>query len=281
MKALPVLVAVQSVMTTAIAGAVVFVSTQLAAVPPTRPHTTSSRAEAGAAGHGAAAAPAAHGAHGAVTGGHGETRGPTPAEVSQALFAGNERFVTDHPAAHTYAAERKALTGGQHPKAMVLSCSDSRLPPELVFDQSLGDLFVVRSAGNVADKIGLASLEYAAEHLGARVLVVLGHEKCGAVTAAAKGGAMPTDNLTALMEEIGPSLKDLRGTYQGEELVHRGIAANVEQTADEVLDRSPLLRKLVAEGELEVLQAVYDLETGKVKQLSGPEHALRHARAAR
>lgn len=273
MKVLPVLVAVQSVMTTAIAGAVVYVSTQLAVPPPTRPHTAA-HAQAGAAGHGAAPA-------GEAKGGHGEGKGPTPAEVSQALFAGNERFVSDHPAAHSYGAERKALTQGQHPKAMVLSCSDSRLPPELIFDQSLGDLFVVRSAGNVADRIGLASLEYAAEHLGARVLVVLGHEKCGAVTAAAKGGAMPTENLTALMEEIGPSLRDLRGTYQGDELVHRGIAANVEQTADEVLDRSPLLKKLVAEGELEVLQAVYDLETGKVKQLSGPEHALRHARAAR
>ena len=280
MKALPVLVAVQSVMTTAIAGAVVYVSTQLAVPPPTRPRPAA-HAQAGAAGHGAAPAGEARGGHGEAKGAHAEGKGPTPAEVSQALFAGNERFVGDHPAARSFAAERKALTQGQHPKAMVLSCSDSRLPPELIFDQSLGDLFVVRSAGNVADRIGLASLEYAAEHLGARVLVVLGHEKCGAVTAAAKGGAMPTENLTALMEEIGPSLRDLRGTYQGDELVHRGIAANVEQTADEVLDRSPLLKKLVAEGELEVLQAVYDLETGKVKQLSGPEHALRHARAAR
>jgi carbonic anhydrase len=272
MRALPVLVAVQSVMTTAIAGAVVLVSTQLAVPPPARARAPAAApAAARAAEHGAAPASAAH----------GEASGGTPAEVRQALLAGNERFVTDHPSAHQYASERKALTGGQHPKAMVLSCSDSRLPPELVFDQSLGDLFVVRSAGNVADRIGLASLEYAAEHLGAKVLVVLGHEKCGAVTAAARGGAMPTENLQALMDEIAPALKDLRGTYQGEELVHRGVAANVEQTADEVLDRSPLLRKRVAEGELEVIQAVYDLESGRVKQLSGPEHALRHARAAR
>jgi carbonic anhydrase len=200
----------------------------------------------------------------------------TPPDVVKMLLAGNDRFVADHPSTHHFFTERKTLAGGQHPKAIVLSCSDSRLPPELIFDQSLGDLFVVRSAGNVADKIGIASMEYAAEHLGSKVLVVLGHEKCGAVTAAAKGGTMPTENLKALMDEISPSLKDLRGKYEGEELVHFGVEANVDMTADEVLDRSPLLRELVEKGELIIIQAVYDIDSGHVREVVGPEHALAH-----
>jgi carbonic anhydrase len=201
-------------------------------------------------------------------------------DVVKALFAGNARFVADHPNEHHFVSERKALATGQHPRAMVLSCSDSRLPPELIFDQTLGELFVVRSAGNVADRIGLASLEYAAEHLGSKVLVVLGHEKCGAVTAAAKGGKMPTENLTALMDEISPSLTAIRARYQGDELVHFGVEANVAATADEVLDRSPVLKELVEKGELTVIQAVYDLGTGQVRLLAGPEHALAHVHAS-
>jgi carbonic anhydrase len=205
----------------------------------------------------------------------------TPAEVTKALFAGNDRFVADRETAHHFVEERKALVAEQHPKAIVLSCSDSRVPPELLFDQSLGDLFVVRSAGNVADTIGLASMEYAAEHLGSKVLIVLGHERCGAVTAAASGAKMPTANLQALVDEISPSLKDLKGLWEGKELIHRGIEANVDATAEEVLQRSPLLRERVEKGELVVIQAVYDLDSGHVRQLAGPAHALEHLEASR
>jgi carbonic anhydrase len=204
---------------------------------------------------------------------HGAT---DPKAAVQSLFDGNGRFVSGHVRTHDFGTERKALTSGQHPKAIVLSCSDSRLPPELIFDQSLGEIFVVRSAGNVADAIGLASIEYAAEHLHTHVLVVLGHEKCGAVTAATQGGKMPTKNLEALMAEIGPSLDGLLGKYTGEELVHHGVEANVTATANEVLDRSPLLTKMVKEGELEVIQAVYDLDTGQVRELAGPDQAAAH-----
>lgn len=217
--------------------------------------------------------PAAH--HGEAVA--GKTHENEPKRALQSLLDGNERFVSSRVRAHNFASERKALVAGQHPKAIVLSCSDSRLPPELVFDQTLGELFVVRSAGNVADKIGLASIEYAAEHLHSRLLIVLGHEKCGAVTAAVKGGKMPTANLEALMQEIGPSLRGLKEKYSGDELVHWGVEANVAATADEILERSPLLSHLVKEGELQLVEAVYDLDNGQVRQLAGPNRAAPHA----
>ena len=179
----------------------------------------------------------------------GEHQEAGPKTALESLFEGNGRFMSGHVHSHDFGAERKALVQGQHPKAIVLSCSDSRLPPELIFDQTLGELFVVRSAGNVADTIGLASMEYAAEHLHSRVLLVLGHEKCGAVTAATQGGKMPTKNLEALMTELAPSLDGLKGKYTGDELVHRGVEANVAATTGEILERSPLLAKLVKDGE--------------------------------
>lgn len=196
--------------------------------------------------------------------------------VLHSLLTGNQRFVSGKTDTHDFAAERKVLVKGQHPKAMVLSCADSRVPPELLFDQSLGDLFVVRTAGNVADRIALASLEYGAEHLKSHVLVVLGHEKCGAVTAATKGGKMPTKNLEALMDDIAPSLQGLKGKFEGDALVHEGVAANVEATANEVLDRSPVLKELWEKGELTVVRAVYALDTGEVRVLEEPPATVAH-----
>lgn len=263
MKLLPAFVAAQSVAVLGL-GAVVLI------------HTTRAPTVVSALKHGREGSPARPTVKKGEKAAEEKEAEVAPSDVVKALFAGNDRFVADHPSTHHFFTERKTLATGQHPKAIVLSCSDSRLPPELIFDQSLGDLFVVRSAGNVADKIGLASMEYAAEHLGAKVLIVLGHEKCGAVTAAAKGGKMPTENLQALMDEIGPSLKDLRGKYEGDELVHFGVEANVDATASEVIDRSPLLRERVEKGELIVIQAVYDLDSGHVRLVYGPEHATAH-----
>lgn len=130
---------------------------------------------------------------------------------------------------------------------------------------------MVRSAGNVADKIGLASMEYAAEHLHVPVLLVLGHEKCGAVTAASTGDKMPTENLQALVDEIAPGLARLKARYQGPELVHHGVEANVTATANEVIERSPLLRKAVEEGHLLVVRAVYSLDDGRVRWLDAED----------
>ena len=108
------------------------------------------------------------------------------------LAAGNKRFINGKTLSHNYVSQRHAVAKGQQPKVAVLSCSDSRVPPEILFDQGLGDLFVVRSAGNSADPLGIGSLEYAVEHLGSVVIVVLGHQNCGAVKAACSGEKMPS-----------------------------------------------------------------------------------------
>ena len=134
------------------------------------------------------------------------------AEIWRELAAGNERFVSGHPQPRDLVARRGVVAGAQHPPAMVLTCADSRVPPELLLDQGLGDLFVVRTAGNLVDPLVIASFEYAAEHLGSRLLLVLGHERCGAVGAAVKGGKLPTPSLQAMVDPspaispMGPSI---------------------------------------------------------------------------
>ena len=188
--------------------------------------------------------------------------------VLKELMDGNDRFSAGVERRRDVLAERAVLAQGQHPHTIVLGCSDSRVPPELLFDESLGDLFVVRNAGNVADSISLASIEYAAEHLHASVMVVLGHEKCGAVTAAASGERMDSANLQALVDEIAPGLATLRARVKGAELVHLGVEANVTATASKLIERSPLIRKLVEEGHLIILRAVYDLDSGHVRWLN-------------
>lgn len=125
------------------------------------------------------------------------------------LMKGNERFRAGRPRARRPAAARPDLAKGQHPNTIVLGCADSRVSPELVFDQDLGDLFVVRVAGNVADPAALGSLEYAVEHLHSTLLVVLGHERCGAVLAALSGETMPSPSLAALVGKIKPAIDPL------------------------------------------------------------------------
>src|SRR5581483_1620369 len=121
------------------------------------------------------------------------------------LAAGNHRFVTGKTITHDLRAQRKALTKAQHPRVAVLSCSDSRVPPELVFDAGLGELFVVRSAGEDNDPLSLGSLEYAVEHLGSSVIIVMGHQSCGAVTAACSGEKPISVNLEAVETPIASS----------------------------------------------------------------------------
>ena len=193
----------------------------------------------------------------------------TPAqEIWADLMQGNKRFVEGKPADRTLVPTRLELAKGQKPKVMVLGCSDSRVSPTLVFDKTLGDLFVVRTAGNVADPVALGSLEYAAEHLGAKVLVVLGHEKCGAVAAAAAGGKVESPNLRAIVKRINPALKPLREKAQGDELARLGVEANVHSVAKTIEERSKLLAHLLEEGELSIVKAVYHLESGEVVRLT-------------
>ena len=184
------------------------------------------------------------------------------------LMAGNKRFVTGKTAPRDVIRGRADTAKAQHPPVIVLCCSDSRLSPELIFDQNIGDLFVVRTAGNVADPIALASLEYAVEHLDSRMLVVLGHENCGAVSAALSGEAMPSENLSALVRKIRPAVERLKELVTGDALMTLAVEANVHRSTADTLENSAILRHGVASGELTVVKAVYKLGTGEVSALN-------------
>jgi carbonic anhydrase len=188
-------------------------------------------------------------------------------EIWASLMRGNQRFVSGQTQTHELVQLRETLAGGQHPDVIVLACSDSRVAPELLFDQSLGDLFVIRIAGNIADSVGLGSIEYAVEHLGSSVLVVLGHEKCGAVTAACSRAKMSSPNVQAIVDKIAPAVVQASGRAKGDGLIQAAVEENVHQSAKDVLANSEVLRHAVDEGKLTVIEAVYKLSTGEVVRL--------------
>jgi carbonic anhydrase len=178
------------------------------------------------------------------------------------LQAGNERFVkgTTQPAPID-AARRQELSKGQTPFAMFLSCADSRVPPEHVFNVGLGDFFVIRTAGEVVDRSILASLEYGAEHLHIPLIVVMGHEACGAVKAAAESnGKSLGPNLDYLVNAIRPATTRTR-QEQGE--IKDAILANVEQSINDMLEKSEILRHALESGSLNIVGAYYDF-SGRV-----------------
>jgi carbonic anhydrase len=185
-------------------------------------------------------------------------------EALARLREGNRRFVTNVRSLDTLLSHtrRADLLTGQQPFAIILGCSDSRVPPEVIFDQGLGDLFVVRVAGNVADDIGIASIEYAVEHLGSRLIVVLGHERCGAVTAAVKGGELP-GHLPTLMTALKPAVDKSKGAAG--DAVDNAMLANVELTAAQLRESKPLLAEMMEKGEIKIVGARYDLDTGAVE----------------
>ncbi len=191
----------------------------------------------------------------------------TADEIWADLMEGNGRFVADRSRSRTFGPLRKKLVGGQHPQVIVLSCSDSRVSPELLFDKSLGDLFVIRTAGNVADPVDLGSIEYAVEHLHSKVLVVLGHQSCGAVTAATSTEPLPSRNLRAIVDKISPALAGLRDRASGTELVKLGVPANARRSAADLQANSRIIREAVAAGHLTIVKAIYSLETGAVRAL--------------
>ena len=189
-------------------------------------------------------------------------------EIWADLQEGNRRFLEGKTRPRDLRSLRASLEKAQHPYVVVLACSDSRVAPELLFDQSLGDLFVVRSAGNIADAIGVGSIEYAVEHLGSSVLVVLGHTKCGAVTAACSRGKMPTPNLQTIVDKIGPAVSRAEKSEKADEFIESAIKENVHQSAKDVLAHSDVLRHFMNEGKLTVLEAEYQLDTGAVVRLN-------------
>lgn len=199
----------------------------------------------------------------AVSAEHGA--GPTADEALRKLLEGNKRYAAEAAVNPDHdAACRTRVAKGQAPFAIVLGCSDSRVAPEVLFDQGMGDLFVVRTAGQVADDVALGSIEYAAEHLGAPLVVVLGHERCGAVKATADGGEAP-GHIEALVKAIRPSVEKVKGK-EGD-LAENAMVANVEATVEQLKASKPILAKLVEEGKLKVVGARYDLDTGEVTLL--------------
>lgn len=184
-------------------------------------------------------------------------------EVKQRLVAGNERFVADQLDGKLQDRHRRdTLVNGQQPYAIILSCADSRVVPELAFDAGLGELFVVRVAGNVANSSSIASIEYAVAHIGTPVIVVLGHQSCGAVTAAVAGGDNGY-NLNHLLAHVQPALAVSGEGAQVNDVVRK----NAELTASELQNRSTIIREAVAAHKLEILPAYYHLEDGRVEYL--------------
>ena len=180
------------------------------------------------------------------------------------LMAGNQRYVK-HRAQHPdeSLARRKALVSGQHPYAVILGCADSRVPPELTFDEGLGDLFVIRVAGNIADDAVLGSIEYAIEHLGTKLIVVLGHEQCGAVSAAVEGGEA-AGHLKALVAAIQPSVQETAN--DAGDKIHNCVIANARRVARQIRESEPLKEYVEGKG-VKVAAADYMLDSGKVNLL--------------
>ena len=181
------------------------------------------------------------------------------------LAAGNHRFVVGKTASRHLIAQRQALTESQHPRVTVLSCSDSRVPPELVFDTGLGDLFVVRSAGEDDDPISIGSIEYAVEHVGSTVIVVMGHQNCGAVTAACSGKKSESVNLDAVVAPIASSCAKM--DPKKPETLDLAVRDHIHRVSEDLLAKSELLKEAVDKGKLTIIEAYYSLDTGEVTKL--------------
>jgi carbonic anhydrase len=180
--------------------------------------------------------------------------------------AGHEHHVAGkYRRPHQTVARQRELAAGQHPHASILACADSRVPPEIVFDQGLGDLFDVRVAGNVATDPDIASLEYGAEHLGIPLIVVLGHQKCGAVSATLDAQGTPPGHLPSLVDLIRPAVT-AAASMPGDRLAN-AVRINVENTVRQLRTSQPILEGRCAKGQLKVVGAVYSLDTGKVDWL--------------
>lgn len=206
----------------------------------------------------------------------------TPPEAWQVLVEGNQRFVTGdlaHP--NQNAARRSSLTESQHPIAAIFGCSDSRLAAEIIFDVGLGDVFVVRTAGQVIDDAVLGSLEFSVDALSVPLIVVLGHDSCGAVTAAlesSQSGDMPGGYVRDLVERILPSV--LFAQREGAKTVNETVVEHVKQTAERMMEQSRVLHDAVNDGRTAVVGVTYHLAEGRaevVARIGQLEHPVSSA----
>ncbi|WP_076791454.1 carbonic anhydrase [Chlorobium sp. KB01] len=206
--------------------------------------------------------------------GHAEAEGIAPQKALTLLLDGNRQFARKGAVSnlnhHASVSYRKSLATAQHPFAVIIACSDSRLSPEILFDKGLGELFVVRVAGNIVGAHELGSVEYAVEHLGAKLVMVLGHERCGAVTAtyeARFSGSKVEGNIGSLVASIDPAVTAVMAEgakATKAELVDRCIHKNVEIVAGQLSTKSPIIAEALQKGEIRVVKAYYDLDDGTV-----------------
>jgi carbonic anhydrase len=202
----------------------------------------------------------------------------TPDAAVKMLEEGNARYLANKQEHPHLGQDRRASTSseGQRPFATVLSCSDSRVPVELLFDRGIGDVFVVRVAGNVVGPSELGSVEYAVDHLGTPVIVVLGHAQCGAVNAVVKEGLLP-GNLRGLSEKILPAVEHTRKQHPGmgdAQLVHESVKTNVWKSIEDAFRASESIREKTKAGQLKVIGAFYHLDAGNVEWMGmHPEQA--------
>ncbi|MGH9797419.1 MAG: carbonic anhydrase [Candidatus Polarisedimenticolia bacterium] len=207
----------------------------------------------------------------------------TARESLERLRAGNRRFVSGRLSHDTLASEarRREVAAGQEPFAIILGCSDSRVPAEIIFDQGLGDLFVIRVAGNIVAPSQVGSVEFAAARYGTRLVAVLGHSQCGAVLATLETlehkGDAGSRNLRSIVDRVRPSVEALLaggGQLDPDALLDRAVRANIRASADHLRHGSEILERLIAEEGLLVVGAEYSLETGEVRFFDGlPELA--------
>ena len=193
------------------------------------------------------------------------------AEALEQLRAGNSRFVSDSQLVGTFAnpARRNELTAGQEPFAVILGCSDSRVPVEIIFDFSLGHLFVIRVAGNIVAPSQIGSIEFAAEQFGTRLVVVLGHDDCGAVSTTIDELKRPTEsrspNLSSIVDRIRPAVEPLMKTKtENVELLDEAVRANIRASVDHLRHGSEILETLIRDDGLLIIGAEYSLKTGAV-----------------
>jgi carbonic anhydrase len=187
----------------------------------------------------------------------------TPYQGYQLLVEGNKRFIGNLKSDHDHLEMINETREGQYPFAVILSCMDSRTSTELIFDQGLGDIFSIRIAGNIVNNDILASIEYAVKYIGSKVLMVLGHTECGAIKSAKTG--VTDGHITALLSRIQPSIsKALLKDEQDHLFSDNAAYANVENSLEEILTRSEIVKELFKKGEIGIVGGVYNIETGEV-----------------
>jgi len=190
----------------------------------------------------------------------------TPDKVIASLKAGNTRFVDNDLTARNHSAQIRKSTLSQFPKAIVLSCVDSRVPVEDVFDRGIGDMFVARVAGNFVNEDILGSMEFACKVSGSKVVLVMGHEHCGAVKAAIDD--VKLGNITAMLEKITPAVTGVEytgdRTSKNQEFVHLVSESNIKNTIAQIRVKSPILKEMESNGEIKIIGALYDMDNGVV-----------------